>query len=101
MATLKLLATAVTFASIGLCLPVSAHDHNDAEHGTETSMEHQSPAANAGGTPGDKGVGGSVAVPGSDTGAEETTPYTDVGEDVEEPRDDRELDDVTHDRNND
>lgn len=101
MAILKSLATAVAFASIGLSFPAAADDHSDTDHGTETSMEHQRPAANAGGTPGEKGVGGSVEVPGSDTGAEETTPYDDVGEDVEEPRDDRELDDVTHDRNKD
>lgn len=91
MATLKILATAVAFASLGLSLPAAAHDHLNSDHGAEPSAEHASPATNAGGTPGNPGVGGSVEVPGSDTGAEETTPYNDVGEDVDEAPDDAEL----------
>ena len=98
MATLKSLATALAFASIGFTLTAAAHDHVDNDHGTETSAEHQKPATDAGGTPGQRGVGGSVEVPGARPGAETTTPYDDLGDDVEEPRDDRELNEHTRDR---
>lgn len=99
MAILKSLATALAFASMSLSFPAAADNDGDVDHGTETSAEHQSPATDAGGTPGERGVGGSVEVPGADTGAEQTTPYDDVGDEVDEPRDDRELDDTTNDQN--
>ena len=101
MAMLKLLVTALGFASIGLGLPAAAHDHVENDHGTETSAEHQTPATNAGGTPGQRGVGGSIEVPGADTGAEATSPYDDSDDDDEEPRDEPEVNDATHARDHD
>ena len=95
----KIFAGALVLAAVGVITPVAAHDHADAADKTNNDAQHASPASDAGGTPGEQGVGGSVEVPGADNKAEATTPYEEVGEDVGEPSDDREIDDVTADQN--
>lgn len=77
MQTIKLLAATFAAAAIGLTAPVAvAHDHADDDG------HHQNPASSAGGTEGQRGVGGSIAVPNAGDGAERTNPYTEDAEDA-------------------
>jgi len=93
----KIFASVLVLAAVGVITPAAAHDHADSANKAENDAQHASPASNAGGTPGEQGVGGSVEVPGSDNKAEATTPYDEVGEDESEPSDDLEIDGVTAD----
>ena len=85
MKELKILPAALFAASLGLATTATAHEHG---HDSEHVPHHNSPAADAGGTPGEKGVGGSVEVPSAGGGADDITPYDDVG-DVDEERPER------------
>lgn len=74
MSYLNKLTVAMTFATLTLAAPLAmSHEHE------EQDAEHRSAASDAGGTPGNKGVGGSVDVPNAEGGAANTTPYDDVG----------------------
>lgn len=77
MKALRILPAALFAATLGLAYTASAHEHG---HDSEHVPHHSSPAEDAGGTPGEKGVGGSVEVPAAGGGADETTPYDDVGD---------------------
>ncbi|UAW99822.1 hypothetical protein KEM63_07635 [Halopseudomonas nanhaiensis] len=77
MNELKTLSAALFAATLALASTAGAHEHG---HDTEHNPHHDSPAEDAGGTPCEKGVGGSVEVPSAGGGAEETTPYDDVGD---------------------
>lgn len=74
MSYLHMLTAAMAVATLTLTAPVAlSHEHED--HGAE----HRSSASDAGGTPGNRGVGGSVDIPHAEGGAARTTPYDDVG----------------------
>ncbi len=84
MKELKMLSAALFAATLVLAGTAGAEERS------EHMPHHNSPAEDAGGTPGEKGVGGSVEVPSAGGGAEEITPYDDVGDlDNEENRRER------------
>ena len=89
MPNIKLLTAAAAFASIGLTAPFAmAHDHDKDAPGAL----HESPAEDAGGTPGEQGVGGSIEVPDAGPGSGQTSPYDEFGEDLEVDEEDPEPD---------
>ena len=91
MKEFKMLPAALFAATLALTTTAAAHEHG---HDSEHNPHHDSPAEDAGGTPGEKGVGGSVEVPSAGGGAEDTTPYDDVGDvEGERPQPDDEDDD--------
>lgn len=74
MSYLNKLTVAMAFATLTLTAPVAmSHEHEGHD------AEHRSAASDAGGTPGNQGIGGSVDVPTAEGGAANTTPYDEVG----------------------
>ncbi|SDS23590.1 hypothetical protein SAMN05216421_1152 [Halopseudomonas xinjiangensis] len=85
MKELKMLSAALFATTLVFAGTAGADDKRD-----DHMPHHNSPAEDAGGTPGEKGVGGSVEVPSAGGGAEDITPYDDVGNmDDEENRRER------------
>ncbi len=74
MSYLNKITAAMAVAALTLTAPLAmSHEHE------EHDAEHRSSASDAGGTPGNRGVGGSVDIPHAEGGAARTTPYDDVG----------------------